>query len=52
MQVALGTPANQSLIGKLAPCTIFHCARALYEADATSYWLMQDVYARWPRMMK
>src|SRR5262249_11110768 len=36
----------------LAPLTIFHHARALYEAHATAYWLMEDLEGRWPRLMK
>jgi hypothetical protein len=38
--------------GKLATLTIFHHARALYEAHALAYWLTEDVDGRWRRLMK
>lgn len=44
--------ARQLLLGELAPLTILHHARALYEAHAVAYWMFGDFASRWPRVLK
>jgi hypothetical protein len=44
--------ADRILKGEMAPLTMFHHARAIYEAHATAYWLCEDIDARWKRLMK
>ena len=44
--------AETILRGQLALLTIFHHARALYEAHAITYWLLGDVQARSLRALK
>ncbi len=36
----------------LAPLTMFHHARALYETHALAYWLLADFDDRWKRVLK
>ncbi|MEO8624020.1 MAG: hypothetical protein ABI625_23275 [bacterium] len=44
--------AERILEGEMALLTMFHHVRALYEAHALSYWLLQDFRGRWPRVLK
>ncbi len=44
--------AEAILRAKLAPLTMFHHARALYEAHAITYWMFGDLPTRWPRVLK
>ena len=44
--------ADEILTGELAPLTMFHHARALYEAHALAYWLCKDFANRWKRVLK
>jgi hypothetical protein len=44
--------AERILAGKSAPLTMFHHARALFEAHSLAYWLMQDVEQNALRLMK
>jgi hypothetical protein len=52
-QVAAETwAARQIFTGGMAPLTILHHARAVYEAHAIAYWMFQDFAGRWPRVLK
>jgi hypothetical protein len=44
--------AERIFAGEMAQLTMFHHARAVYEAHAIAYWLCQDVDGRWKRLMK
>ncbi len=44
--------ADAILRAKIAPLTMFHHGRALYEAHAMTSWLLGDLEARWPRVVK
>jgi len=37
---------------ELAPLTMFHHVRALYEMHAVAYWMFQDFDSRWMRLLK
>lgn len=44
--------AHVILSGSLGPLTMYHHARALYEAHALAYWLLGDFATRWQRVLK
>ncbi len=44
--------ASAILKAEVAPLTMFHHARALYEAHAMTYWLLGDLTNRAPRLLK
>lgn len=44
--------AERILVGKMAPLTMFHHARSIYEAHATVHWLLEDLDGRWKRIIK
>lgn len=44
--------ADVILSGSLGPLTMYHHARALYEAHALAYWLLGDFATRWQRVLR